>query len=58
MALGAGRWGDGLGASMQHEISDIRNPSEGVGEDEDGVLLIEQGVGEEHHGAGEAAQIN
>ena len=32
---------------MDHEVPDVGNPREGVGEDEDRALLIENGIGEQ-----------
>ena len=39
---------------MNDQISDIGNPGEGVGEDEDGVVLIKQRVTEQQQRSREA----
>jgi signal transduction histidine kinase len=39
---------------MDDQVSNVGDPGEGVGQDEDGILAIEQGVRQEQTGSGEA----
>lgn len=43
-----------LVAAVDDEVADIWDPGEGVGEDEDGIVLVAGGVGEEEEGTEEA----
>lgn len=53
VAIGTGDVGIGVPV-VDHQVSDVGNPSEGVGEDEDRVLLVEKGVTQQQQGTGKA----
>lgn len=36
-----------VGSPMKDEVSEVGNPRESVGGDEDGIAFVEEGIGEE-----------